>query len=314
MGCAEPAGDPDSVHLTSWPAADHALVDRQLSADMALARRLVQLGRSARAGASVRTRQPLARGLASAPGFAGLPAGLVGLIADELNVRTVEVLAAEGGDLVDHTVKPNFRALGKRFGKSTPAVAAAITAADPEWLAGQMNSSATAPVVVDGETVTLHPDDVIITQTPRSGWAVATDAGETVALEVTITPELRREGLAREVVRLVQDERKNAGLHVSDRISLWWQTDDAEVGAALTEYGPLIASEVLAVGYTRAGPATRPPRPGDPGARRGGSGADLLAEARVSPSRWRLTRPRTRACRAGRRGRARNPTPPRPHG
>ena len=249
-------GDPDSVHLTSWPAADHALVDRQLSADMALARRLVQLGRSARAGASVRTRQPLARGLASAPGFAGLPAGLVGLIADELNVRTVEVLAAEGGELVDHTVKPNFRALGKRFGKTTPAVAAAITAADPEWLAGQMSSAETAPVVVDGETVTLHPDDVIITQTPRSGWAVATEAGETVALEVTITPELRREGLAREVVRLVQDERKNAGLDVSDRISLWWQTDDAEVGAALTEYGPLIASEVLAVGYTRG-------RPGD---------------------------------------------------
>ena len=119
-----------------------------------------------------------------------------------------------------------------------------------------MNSAGTAPVVVEGETVTLHPDDVIITQTPRSGWAVATEAGETVALEVTITPELRREGLAREVVRLVQDERKNAGLDVSDRISLWWQTDDAEVGAALTEYGPLIASEVLAVGYTRG-------RPGD---------------------------------------------------
>jgi isoleucyl-tRNA synthetase len=153
-------------------------------------------------------------------------------------------------------VKPNFRALGKRFGKATPAVAAAITGADPEWLAGQMSSAAAAAVVVDGETVTLQPDDVIITQTPRSGWAVATEGGETVALEVTITPELRREGLAREVVRLVQDERKNAGLDVSDRISLWWQTDDAEVGAALTEYGPLIASEVLAVSYTRG-------RPGD---------------------------------------------------
>jgi isoleucyl-tRNA synthetase len=164
------------------------------------------------------------------------------------------VLATGGGELVDHTVKPNFRALGKRFGKTTPAVAAAITAADPEWLAGQMNSSGTAPVVVDGETVTLQPDDVIITQTPRSGWAVATEAGETVALEVTITPELRREGLAREVVRLVQDERKHAGLDVSDRILLWWQADDAEVAAALTEYGPLIASEVLAVGYARGRP------------------------------------------------------------
>ena len=247
-------GDPDSVHLAAWPAADRALVDRRLSADMALARRLVQLGRSARAGASVRTRQPLARGLVSAPGFAELPAELAGLVADELNVRALDILAGEGGDLVDHTVKPNFRALGKRYGKSTPAVAAAITAADPAWLAGEMSSAASAQVMVDGETVVLQPDDVIITQAPRSGWAVAADAGETVALEVTITPELRREGLAREVIRLIQDERKNAGLDVSDRISLCWQAADDELGAALTEYGAMIAREVLAVDYAQGRP------------------------------------------------------------
>ena len=104
-------------------------------------------------------------------------------------------------------------------------------------------------MLADGATVTLEPDDVIVTQTPRSGWAVASDGGETVALEVTITPELRREGLAREVVRLVQDARKSDGLDVSDRISLRWTASDPDLAAALAEHGQLISSEVLAVDY-----------------------------------------------------------------
>ena len=263
-------GEPDSVHLTGWPDADEALVDRQLSADMALVRRLVEQGRSARAAAAVRTRQPLARALVSAPGFAALPAELVDLVAEELNVRAIDALTGQGEDLVDHTVKPNFRALGRRFGKSTPAVADAIKAADPAWLAGELNSARTAPLSINGETVMLQPEDVIITQTPRQGWAVATDAGETVALEVTITPELRREGLAREVVRLVQEERKNAGLDVSDRISLWWETADAELAAALTEHGALIAGEVLAVEYLQG----RPDGAADAAGAGGGGAAD----------------------------------------
>jgi isoleucyl-tRNA synthetase len=246
--------DAESVHLGRWPAANEALVDEQLSADMGLARRLVELGRSARAASLVRTRQPLARGLVSAPGFAGLPAELVALVAEELNVKAMDVLSGDGNDLVDFRVKPNFRSLGQRFGKTTPTVAAAVTAADPAWLAGEMSSVGTASVTVDGSAVELRPDDVIVTQTPRSGWAVAADGGETVALEVTITPELRREGLAREFVRLVQDARKNAGLDVSDRISLWWETTDDELAAALDEHGSLIAGEVLATSYEQGRP------------------------------------------------------------
>jgi isoleucyl-tRNA synthetase len=250
-------GDPDSVHLARWPAADATLVDGPLSENMALVRRLAELGRSARASATVRTRQPLARCLVGAPGFAALPAELVALVAGELNVRVVEPLTDAGDELVDHTVKPNFRTLGKRFGKSTRSVAAAITSADPAWLAGELGSAGSASVTVDGAPVTLTPDDVIVTQAPRSGWAVATEGGETVALEVTITPELRREGLAREVIRLVQDERKNAGLDVSDRIALWWDTGDDDLAAALTEHGQMIAGEVLAVSYAQG-----PPGPG----------------------------------------------------
>ena len=98
---------------------------------MALARRLAELGRSARSAASVRTRQPLSRALAGAAGFAALPAELRDLIADELNVHAIASLDAAGGELVSHTVKPEFRSLGRRFGSSTQAVAAAISAADP---------------------------------------------------------------------------------------------------------------------------------------------------------------------------------------
>jgi isoleucyl-tRNA synthetase len=249
---------PESVHLATWPVPDAGLIDDQLSAQMALTRRLVELGRSARSAAVVRIRQPLARALVSATGFGDLPGELRAQIAEELNVRALDTLASVGDDLVDVTVKPNFRALGRRFGNGTPAVAAAISAANAAVLAGELRSAGTASVLADGAPVTLEPDDVIVTQTPRSGWAVASDGGETVALEVTITPELRREGLAREVVRLVQDARKSDGLDVSDRISLRWSTADPDLAAALAEHGQLISSEVLAVDYAeQAGALTQ---------------------------------------------------------
>ncbi len=252
--------DPESVHLTTWPVADPGLLDRELSEQMGLARRLVELGRSARAAASLGIRQPLPRALADAGGFASLPAELRGQVAGELNVRVLEALSTVGDDLVDHVVKPNFRTLGRRFGSGTQAVAAAITAVDPGTLAGQLTAAGETSVLVDGETVAIGPDDVIVTQTPRAGWSVASDGGETVALDLDVTPELRREGLAREVIRLVQDGRKADGLEVSDRIALHWEAPDAELAAALTEHAQLIAGEVLAtefgpLGATGAGPA-----------------------------------------------------------
>jgi isoleucyl-tRNA synthetase len=257
-GVLRAGGSPDSVHLAAWPVPDLALIDERLSGQVALARRLVELGRSARAAAAVRIRQPLARALIDAAGFADLPAELRAQVAEELNVRALAPLTAAGEELVDYTVKPNFRALGRRFGNGTPAVAAAIASADPASLAGQLRAGQPASVVVDGTAVDIGPDDVIVTQLPRSGWAVASDAGETLALQVAITPELRREGLAREVVRLVQEARKHDGLDVSDRIQLRWAAAGADLAAALTEHGDLISAEVLAVGYGEApagGPA-----------------------------------------------------------
>ncbi len=248
-GVLRRAGAPESVHLASWPAFDVALIDPQLSAQMALARRLVELGRSARSEASVRTRQPLRRALIGAAGFEGLPAELRALVAAELNVASLSVLGAEAGELVDYAVKPNFRVLGRRFGPMTPAAAAAIAAVPATDLATAVLAGGAVPVTVSDSSVLVGADDVIVTQTPRAGWAVATDAGETVAIDTTVTPELRREGLAREVIRLVQEARKGDGLHVTDRISLRWSASDPDLAVALTEHASLIAGEVLAVDY-----------------------------------------------------------------
>jgi isoleucyl-tRNA synthetase len=255
-------GDPDSVHLASWPAADETLIDPRLSTQMALTRRLVELGRSARAAAAVPVRQPLPRAVVSAAGFAELAPELRAQVSHELNVRALEPMAAVGEDLVDYVVKPNFRTLGRRFGKGTQAVAAAITGTDPAVLAAELRSAGKVSVEVDGAPVPLGPDDVIVTQTPRTGWTVAAEGGETVGVEVDITPELRREGLAREVIRLIQDARKSDGLHVSDRITVHWEAAGPELPAALTEHGQLIAGEVLADEFGPATPADTDPAGG----------------------------------------------------
>ncbi len=238
---------PASVHLASWPVPDPALIDPALSERMALARRLVELGRATRAGSGVKTRQPLSRALVAAAGFDALGEDLRAQIAEELNVSSLAALSQAGGSLVDTTAKANFRALGKRFGKGTQPVARAIAQADAAALSAALRAG-TASVEVDGEPVALSPEEVIVTETPREGWSVASDSGATVALDLTVTPALRRAGLARDVIRLVQEARKNSGLDVADRIALRWRAD-RELAEALAEHGTLVADEVLATDY-----------------------------------------------------------------
>jgi len=271
-----PADEPESVHLASWPVFSPSLIDAGLASDMALVRRLAELGRSARSAAAVRTRQPLARALAGAAGFAALPDSLRDLITDELNVHSLLPLNASSGPgaLVTYSVKPQFRALGRRFGAATQAVAAALRAADPASVAGALGFGADAPGpgsfsldVPSLGTVALGPDEVIVTQTPLEGWGVATAGGETVALDLTVSPALRREGLAREAIRLIQDARKSSGLNVSDRIRVRWAADDPDLAAALAEYGETIAGEVLATEFSQASPDGEPSGGGEPDGR-----------------------------------------------
>ena len=154
-------------------------------------------------------------------------------------------LSSAGEGLVDFSAKANFRALGKRFAKRTPVVAAAIAAADAAALAGALEADGRATVSVDGEDVEVLPDEVIVSERPREGWSVVNEQGETVALDLELTPELVRAGIAREVVRLVQEARKSSGFEVSDRITLRWSAE-GDTAAALREHDALIRGEVLA--------------------------------------------------------------------
>jgi isoleucyl-tRNA synthetase len=169
-------------------------------------------------------------------------------VAEELNVRSLDTLSTSA-DLVSVAYKGNFRVLGKTFGKRTPEVAAAIaagnvTATGADW----------AVTMPDGELVTVAGEAVLQTETPKSGWATSTAGNETVALDLTLTDELRRAGAVREVVRLVQDARKSQGFDVTDRIELWWTSTDADTTAALREGADVLAGEVLATAMTEAPP------------------------------------------------------------
>lgn len=245
----------DSVHLTDWPVPDPAWADDRLREQVALVRRLVELGRAARATAKTGTRQPLARALVGAAGWARLPDELRAQLAEELNVGAVGALS-EQATLVDYQVKPNFRALGQRFAARTREVAAAITAADPAELVAALRAGGAVELPVGGQPVRIGPDDVIVTERPRTGWTVASEAGETVALDLTVTPELRRAGLLREAARLVQESRKAAGLEVSDRIELWWSATGETAEALRAGIGTL-AGEVLATTVAEGPPAAQ---------------------------------------------------------
>ncbi|MFA7323710.1 MAG: isoleucine--tRNA ligase [Candidatus Nanopelagicales bacterium] len=247
------AGDAaDSVHLAAWPSVDSALVDESLATDMALVRRIVELGRAARATSGVRTRQPLSRALVSAPGWQTLSAELQQQVCEELNIISTAALATDDADLVDVSIKANFRALGARFAKQTPLVANAIAAADAAALQASIRATGSASVDA-GElgTVEITADDVVVTETPREGWAVASEGGESIALDLLITDGLRRAGLAREVVRAIQEARKNAGFEIADRISLWWSSDDADTAQMWADHAEEIAAEVLATVVTQ---------------------------------------------------------------
>jgi isoleucyl-tRNA synthetase len=243
----------ESVHLASWPEREQQ-IDRALSDQVALVRRIVELGRSARAEAKAKTRQPLAMALVSAPGWDDLPDALRAEVLEELNVQSLARLA-DADELVDISVKPNFRALGRKHGSRTKLVADAITKSDIHPLATALRGTGSSQVSVDGELITIDSDDVIISEKPRSGWAVASSASETVALDLELTPDLRRLGLLRDVVRIVQEARKNAGFEVTDRIVLQWRVGGSpEPAEAIRAHAEDLSREVLATSLIEGAP------------------------------------------------------------
>jgi len=247
-------GSADSVHLSSWPDVEPEKIDVALREQVDLVRRLVELGRSARADSKVKTRQPLSRALIAAPGWADLPDELRREVTDELNVVDLASLD-DGTDVVDVSVKPNFRALGKRFGSRTKDVAALISAANPSVIAADFRAHGTTTLAVDGTDETFTGEEIVVAEAPASGWAVASSGADTVALDLELTHELRLLGILRDVVRFVQDARKSAGLEVTDRIDLWWRVGGSPLPAeALSTYGDQLGGEVLAASVTEGAP------------------------------------------------------------
>jgi isoleucyl-tRNA synthetase len=241
--------DTPSVHLATWPS-NSDVINPALLADMALTRRVVELGRAARASSSVRTRQPLGRALIAAAGWDSLDADLKAQVADELNVQHCDSLTDAAPELVDVAVKANFRSLGQRFGKQTPLIAAAISQTDASQIVQHLRNQDSYHLHVDDVgDITITTDDVVITETPREGWSVAAEHGESVALDLTLTDELIRAGLAREYIRAIQEARKQGGLDITDRIAVTWASDDAEAIAALNEHRDAIANDILAIDW-----------------------------------------------------------------
>jgi isoleucyl-tRNA synthetase len=237
-------GTEPSVHLCDWPEPGER--DVGLEHAMTVARETVRLGLSARAAAKVKLRQPLKEAVVVAVGRErkGVER-LADIVRDQLNVKELRFVQA-ADELGSYEVKPNYRALGPRFGKAMPQVAAAVAALDPAHVGDALRDDQTIGIAVDGRDHELGPDDLLLSMAPLEGYQLEREGSHAVALELALDDELRREGLAREVVHAVQNARKAAGLAVEDRIRLVLGGDDELVGAAQA-HEEYLAREVLAV-------------------------------------------------------------------
>jgi isoleucyl-tRNA synthetase len=209
-----------SVHLARFPETA-GRTDPALDAAMDAVRRLASLAHGARQERKLPVRQPLARLQVAMPAQVrgSVPDELLALLRLEVNVKAVEIVSSDA-ELVRLRSRPNFRSLGKRYGKRTPAVAAAAAALGPEALR-ELEHGRPATVEVDGESATVLPEDVVVEREVASDWVVASDGPFVVALDPNVTDELRAEGTAREVVNRIQRLRKEAGYDYADRIGVW---------------------------------------------------------------------------------------------
>ena len=235
-----------SVHLADWPVAQTSAIDAELASQVALTRRIVELGRATRAESGIKIRQPLGRALIAASGWSTLPEQMREQIADELNVQTLEDIASADGDLVDISVKANFKSLGAKFGGAVQEISKAIAATDATALVKTLRGAGSTIV----GTWEIALDDLVITEVPKSGWSVSSHDGESVALDLELTPALIAAGSVREVIRFIQERRKSDGLDISDRINLTWNATE-EIAAAIESDKQHIADEVLALSMVR---------------------------------------------------------------
>ncbi len=235
----------DSVHLTNFPVADTSLINLELNAQVAMTRRVVELGRAARAESAIKIRQPLQRALISASGWSKLPKDMKDQISDELNVIDLADIADADGDLVNISIKANFKSLGAKYGKEVQDIAKAIGSTDATVLVKTLRASGATKVAAWD----IELEDLVITEVPKSGWMVASHEGESVALDLALSQALIDAGNVREVIRFIQERRKSDGFEISDRIKVRWNTDPTIV-TAITSAAKHISDEVLALEFT----------------------------------------------------------------
>jgi isoleucyl-tRNA synthetase len=233
-----------SVHLAPFCRPAPTPGDAALERAMREIRTLVRLGRAAREEAAIKVRQPLARLVCVVPeALAADVESLSDLLEAELNVKRVD-LVSSADSLVTLHAKPNFRSLGKKFGKNTPLAAQAVAAFTSDELRSFEHGQPLA-ISVGNDARTLDHEDVSILRRATGALTVREENGRVAAIDPTITPELRREGIARELVSQLQRLRRDLGFVVSDRIRVWIAAP-AETYEAISEYTGWIANELLA--------------------------------------------------------------------
>ena len=241
-------GAEPSVHLENWPTdGDPAYPrDEDLEFAMATVRETVRLGLAARGQAKLKVRQPLRAAVVVAAGAErDAIERLSGVVLDELNVKELRYVS-QADELGSYEVKPNYRALGPRFGKLMPQVAAAVAALEPDHVAAALRDGGRIGINVDGHEHELGPDDLLLAMRPLEGYQLEREGSHAVALELELDAELQREMLAREIVHAVQNARKSAGLQVEDRIELTLG-GDAELLDAARAFEDYVKGETLTV-------------------------------------------------------------------
>jgi len=247
-------GSPESVHLADWPVYDASLIDEALNRDMALVIKLVSLGHAARQKANRKVRQPLQEAAFSVgnPSERRAVEAFSELVEDELNVKHVRLLDAVT-EAVSHAVKPLPKQLGQKYGSKFPAIQKAILALEAEGAARTLLSGQSLTMTLEGAQYEIEPGDVEVKAQAKGGFSVAEEGAYVAALVTTLTPELVREGQAREFVRRVQDLRKTSNLDVADRIHLFVQASPG-LRAAVEAHKDYVTTETLAVSLDFAAP------------------------------------------------------------
>jgi len=235
----------DSVHLTLFPGYDESLIDKDLEERMEIAQRISSMILGLRRKVGIRVRQPLARIMIPVPdaSFRQKFEAVKDLVLAEVNVKNVEFID-DTSSLLVRKVRPDFRTLGPRYGKSMKDISAFVSMLNQEEI-NEFEKEGTRKFVVHGRQVTLNIEDVEIISEDIPGWLVANEGRLTVALDVTVTDELRHEGIAREFVNRIQNIRKENGYDVTDKITVHIEDRDL-VREAVKRHSSYIASQTLA--------------------------------------------------------------------